>query len=255
MGSDWRLALEQTTDLLPTVGNAAEVASAVGQGADLRLYMTTEKYEETLYFQQTYAADGGRFCGLMSHHHSYVHRGEVAEQPYISIFRYDVSGRYAHYKWMLDNRVIDEAQAYPYGVYRWYVCERWRTVYEHDAHGERVTGDLEELKSLVREGRTIRIGIRQLFGLADDRTNGPCHCCFVDTMQPLIQDGHVHANCDLVVIGPPRWPVEWREGVWVSMMQPATTGEMICFLAEVGKLPFCRLHRQRAIQWLVAERA
>jgi hypothetical protein len=39
-------------------------------------------------------------------------------------------------------------------------------VYEHDADGNTLQGDLDELKSLVREGRSIQVGIRQLFGLA-----------------------------------------------------------------------------------------
>jgi len=46
------------------------------RGADLRLYMTTPTYEETLYFQQTYAGKGEAFAGLMSHHHSYVWDGQ-----------------------------------------------------------------------------------------------------------------------------------------------------------------------------------
>ena len=255
MSGDWRLALEQSTDLTVVNGSRADVAAAVRRGADLRLYMTTERYEETVYFQQTYSGDGTRFSGLMSHHHSYKHRGSIAEQPYISLFRYDDSGTYAHYKWMLDNTVIDEAQTYPYGTYRWYICDRWRPVYEHDPDGNRVSGDLDELKVHVREGRTIRLGVRQLFGLANDRTEGPDHRCFMTPMQPLIAGGHVHANCDLVVVGAPHWPIVWSEGVSIGMMQPSTSGDVLCFVAEVGKLPFVRMHRRRAIQWLVAERA
>jgi hypothetical protein len=92
MGHGWLLALEQQTDLTVSCGDVSKVAAAVRRGADLRLYMTTELYEETLYFQQTYAGEGDAFAGLMSHHHSYVHHDQVIEQPYISIFKYDASG-------------------------------------------------------------------------------------------------------------------------------------------------------------------
>ena len=51
MSNDWQLALEQTTDLQVAHGSMAAVAAAVRRGADLRLYMTTATYEETLYFQ------------------------------------------------------------------------------------------------------------------------------------------------------------------------------------------------------------
>ena len=141
MGHCWTLALEQQTDLTPSHGSVSGLAAAVRRGADLRLYMTTDLYEETLYFQQTYAGEDGAFAGLMSHHHSYVHRGKDIEQPYISIFKYDESGSFSHVKWMPGDVRLDESQAYPYGIYRWFVCDRWRTVYEHDADGDPVRGE------------------------------------------------------------------------------------------------------------------
>ena len=84
---EWELALEQQSDLSVTQGSTAAVADSVRRGADLRVYMTTEKYEETIYFQQTYAAAGEDFAGLMSHHHGYVHHGQQVEQPNCSISR------------------------------------------------------------------------------------------------------------------------------------------------------------------------
>lgn len=144
---NWQLALEQTTNLQVAYGSPAAVAAAVRRGADLRLYMTTATYEETLYFQQTYAGEADAFAGLMTHHHSYMHRGAIPKQPYFSFFKYDTSGTFLQVKWMLDNRVFDESQAHPYGVYRWFVCDRWRLVYEHDSHGNRVSGDLEDSKT------------------------------------------------------------------------------------------------------------
>jgi hypothetical protein len=254
MSTDWHLALEQAADLRVTRGSLDEVADAVRRGADLRLYLTTQTYEETLYFQQTYAGEEHAFAGFMTHHHSYMHRGTVPAQPYFSFFKYDTSGTFAQVKWMLDNRVFDESQAYSYGVYRWFVCDRWRLVYEHDAAGRRLAGDLEELKEHVRHGRTLQVGIRQLFGLATDDATGPAHLAFVDTMQPVIQDGQVLANCDFVLVGPPRWPFTWKDGLWLAMMQPSTSGEIVCYLTKPGQLPFRRSVPRRAMQWLVAER-
>tara|TARA_B100000686_G_scaffold284022_1_gene307350 strand:- start:4 stop:693 length:690 start_codon:yes stop_codon:yes gene_type:complete len=204
--SDWTLALEQQSDLTITAGNVSELASAVRRGADLRLYMTTDTYEETIYFQQTYAGEGDAFAGLMSHHHGYSHRGAEVDQPNMSIFKYDVFGKFEQIKWLWGDVANDEGQAYPYGIYRWFICDRWRVVYEHDADGNRLGGDLDELTRLIREGRTVQVGIRRLFGLAEDRQEGPDHISFVTTMQPLTQDGHARSNCDLVVIGAPKWP-------------------------------------------------
>ncbi len=251
---EWELALEQQSDLSVTQGSTAAVADSVRRGADLRVYMTTEKYEETIYFQQTYAATGEDFAGLMSHHHGYVHHGQQVEQPNCSIFRYDASGTFAQMKWLWGDVAVDESQSYGYGVYRWFVSDRWRLVYEHDEAGCPMTGDLEELKGLVREGRTLQVGIRQLFGLVDDRTDGPDHISYVSTMQPVIRDDHVESNCDLVVIGAPTWPITWKDGLHISTMLPSTTGQIICFAAEPGNLPFTHLVRRRGMCWMVAER-
>ncbi len=226
--------------------------------------MTTDSYEETLYFQQTYvrlaAEEGGEgddgdgaFAGLMSHHHSYTHRGGPAEQPYASLFRYDTSGRYAHLKWMVGSETLDEGQAYSYGTYRWFVCDRWRVAYAHDADGIMTAGDLDDLQQAVRSGRSIRVGVEQLFGLASDDTDGPTHVSYLTTMQPLIQDGQVLSDCDFALFGAPTWPISWDDGVHVAMPRPSTSGEITSYLTRPGELSFQRSTPRRAMRWLVAE--
>jgi hypothetical protein len=254
MVNDWRLVLEQASDLRSVHGSAGAVAEVVQRGADLRLYLITDTYEESMYFQQTYAGSGDAFAGIMSHHHSYMHRGQVSQQPYVSFFKYDSSGAFSQIKWMLDNTVLDESQAYPYKVYRWFVCDRWRVAYEHDAAGRRIGGDLDELKELVRAGRTLKVGIRQLFGLTQDDSSGPSHWSYVTTMQSLVQAGHVLSNCDFVLIGSPRWPFDWKQSLALSMIQPSTSGEITCYWVEPGKLPFRRTLPRRHMRWLVAEK-
>ena len=255
MSSDWVLALEQNSNGEITAGNLDDIAAAVGRGADLRLFLIAKDYEETLYFQQTYVGPDAAFAGLMTHHHSEAHRGSLADQPYFSFFKYDTSGSFSQVKWMLNNATFDESQAYPYGIYRWYVCDRWRVVYEHDAAGNGEAGDLEELKELIRSGRTIKVGVRQLFGIQDDDSSGPKHLSFLDVMQPLIKDGHVGANCDFILSGAPKWPCTWRDGLAVGMVWPWTTGEVVAHLAEPGALPFRRVIVSRGMQWLVARDA
>ena len=100
--TDWELLLEQRQDLSCASGSPGAVAAAVRRGADLRLYMTHAEYEETLYFQQSYAGEGEAFAGIMSHHHSYSDRRQEIEEPYISIFKYDTSGTFSRMKWQND---------------------------------------------------------------------------------------------------------------------------------------------------------
>ena len=253
MGNDWNVALEQRADLTTARGSREAVAESVRRGADLRLYMTTELYEETLYFQQTYAGLGDEFAGLMSHHHSYDHRGDNAKQPYLSLFKYDSFGTYSHIKWMLGDETIDEGKTYPYGVYRWFVCDRWSVVYEHDAEGRPTRGSLDELAEHARLGRSIRVGVKNLFGIQGGLDDGPEHISFLTTMQPMIQGGQVRSNCDAVLLGAPKWPFTWDDGVHFSMMRPSTSGEITCYLAEPGKMPFERIVPRRAMVWMVAD--
>lgn len=251
--SGWELGLQQEQDLAITHGSAEVVADKVRCGADLRLYMTTKQYEETIYFQQTYAGPTPHFAGLMSHHHGYVHHGQQVEQPNFSIFKYDTSGTFSQMKWLWGDLTLDESKSYPYGVYRWFVNDRWRLVYEHDAQGNKISGDLDALKAYVREGRTIQVGIRQLFGLVQDHIDGPEHVSFIRSMQPLISQDHVQSNCDLVVVGAPIWPFTWKDGLHIAMILPSTSGAMVCFVTEPGHLPFIRVIRHRAMQWMVAD--
>tara|TARA_B100000029_G_scaffold479855_1_gene527302 strand:- start:1561 stop:2328 length:768 start_codon:yes stop_codon:yes gene_type:complete len=253
MTGEWELALEQSPDLEAVSGSASRVADAVRRGADLRLFMEARGYDETLCFQQVYSGYGDRFAGLMSHHHSYAHRGDLAPQPYFSFFRYDTGGAYSHVKWMLDGSVFHEQQQYAYGVYRWYVCDRWRVVYEHDAEGNRVEGDLGELHQLIRAGRTLKVGVRQFHGLANDDVSGPEQVSFLSVMQPLIAEGHAGANCDFVLDSLPGWPLEFAEGLSLGMVWPDTSGRIVCHLVEPGALPFRRTEIRRGMQWLVAE--
>ena len=41
----------------------------------------------------------------------------------------------------------------------------------------------------------------------------------------------------------------------MAVMQPSTSGESPCFLAQPGKLPFQRHTRRRAMGWMVTEEA
>ncbi|MCH2399708.1 MAG: hypothetical protein MK364_11405, partial [Pirellulales bacterium] len=165
MKSDWTLGLEQTGAMKIVEGARADVAATVRRGADLRLFLVARGYEETLYFQQTYAGVGDEFAGLMTHHHSHTHRGQTLNKPYFSFFKYDSLSEFSHVKWLSGTEVLQEPQPYPYGVYRWYVCDRWRVVYQHDKDGNALAGDLEELKDLVRQGRSLNVGVEDFFDL------------------------------------------------------------------------------------------
>lgn len=90
-------------------GSAADVAGAVRRGAYLRVYMTTDIYEEYLIFQQTYAGEGDAFAGMVSHHNAFEHHGNDVDQPYICLFKYDTSGIHSAVKWHLGDTIANES--------------------------------------------------------------------------------------------------------------------------------------------------
>ena len=253
MSADWKLVLEQTGDMEIVRGSRAEVVDAVARGADLRLFLVARGYEETLYFQQTYVGTGDAFAGLMTHHHSHAHRGQSLVQPYFSFFKYDSLGEFSHVKWLADNQVLQEPQPYQYGVYRWYVCDRWRVVYQHDKDGNALAGDLDELQDLIRRGCSLKVGVENLFTQHEVPTDGPAHICYLTVMQPLIKDGHAGANCDFVLRGAAQWPWSWEDDISLGMVWPWSSGEMIGHWVKPGALPFIRQTSRCGMQWLVAE--
>lgn len=246
---NWELALEQQSDLSVSQGSLSEVAAAVRRGADLNLYMTTETYEETLYFQQTYSGEGDAFAGFLTQF-QHAHSGG---QPTSHFFKYDALGSFAHQRWMWNNETTTEDRTYSYGVYRWFVADRFRQVYENDASGNRVQGDLDELKECVRTGQIIKVGVEQLFGFVDDNEEGEKHISFLNGIQPLIINGEVALNCELAPIGTPDWPLSWLNGLHLAMMVPSTSGEIDSYVIAPGSSEFEYQCPRRAMQWLVAE--
>eukprot|EP01045_Picozoa_sp_COSAG04_P017359 COSAG04_NODE_1530_length_6451_cov_2.039830_1_plen_341_part_00 len=257
-GGRWQTMLEQGRDMAVRSGSFAAVAAAVARGADLRLYMSTDTYgtfyEEVMNFKQTLCRpDSERFSGLGPFLSS-VHHGRDIEAPFASFFNYDTcrgaleGPTHSLIKWLPDGTKLDESNYDPqtpanYDVYRWFVRDRFRTVFEHDASGAVVSGSKEELKECVRAGLTIRVGIWQLSGLEEDEdeegdsgsgsgsssgsssgsdsASGPAELTFLETSQPFMPVAHegsrsffgregaageVNLSCDPVRPPPPPPP-------------------------------------------------
>ena len=146
-GGRWQTMLEQGRDMAVRSGSFAAVAAAVARGADLRLFMSTDTYgtfyEEVMNFKQTLCRpDSERFSGLGPFLSS-VHHGRDIEAPFASFFNYDTcrgaleGPTHSLIKWLPDGTKLDESNYDPqtpanYDVYRWFVRDRYRVVYEHE---------------------------------------------------------------------------------------------------------------------------
>lgn len=246
------LALEQAQDLRITAGSSEVTYDAVATGADLSLYMTTEWYEETLHFQQMYVGDDGYFAGIMTNMAPNRRARQMADQPFVNFFRYDTSGTYAHVKWHLDGRTERVSQSYPYGVYRWYVGEPWRTIYEHDEDGKPRSGSLGALMGAVRQGHRMRVAIRNLFGLDEPALAGPPHWVIVDLAQPCVAEGHVAGVTEPILVMAGIRPLEFSHPYFPGYAMPRTTGVLDMYLSS-PELKLGRVIVNRAMRWMIQE--
>ena len=101
------------------------LADAARRDADLRLYTTTDRYEEPIYLQQSYAEERDNCAGLISHHHGYVHRDNRIEQSNISVFRCDTPSPSNRLSSCGAISRLMRAVFLQYGIYKWFVCDHW----------------------------------------------------------------------------------------------------------------------------------
>jgi hypothetical protein len=285
----WQPLLEQDQMLRVLRGSVAAAAAAVQRGADLRLYMVTDtygtSYEEVMNFKQslwrrTPPSEDDRFSG-MGLFLSSVHHGRDITAPYLSFFNYDTcrgaleGPTHSLMKITPGGDTLDESNYEPtepanYSIYRWFVRDRYRIVYEHDADGAQLSGNKEELKACIRTGQTVRVGIWGLSGLEEvESSNSREEISFLETAQPFIpvlsedtesffgQQGHaseVNLACDPVMVpaASATWPLSFREGLTIASLVPCTSGRIVAFLTQPSGA-FRREVRKRAMRWVVAD--
>ena len=110
----------------------------------------------------------------MSHHHSCVWNGKPFHGPYVCLFKYDAFGSLSMVRWLLGDRAEDHSAAGKYGVYRWFVCDRWRLAYEHDeiylTQGKLVYRAFRVMLTYVDGNSTLPAGVA---GYIDPRSGIP----------------------------------------------------------------------------------
>lgn len=176
----------------------------------------------------------------------------MADRPFINFFRYDTSGSYAHVKWYFDGRTENVSQAYPYGIYRWFVGKPWRTIYTHDEQGKPAAGSLGALMGAVRQGHHMRVAIRNLFGLDNENLAGPDHWAIVDIAQPCIADGHVAGTTEAILVMAASRPLDFSKPYFPGYALARTTGVVDMYLSS-PEIRFGRVKIARAMRWMIRE--
>lgn len=244
------LALEQAQDLSITAGSPQQVYEAVTAGAGLSLYMTTKWYEETLHFEEVYVGEDGYFAGIRTDHFANAGGLGLHDQPFVCFFRYDMSGAFALVKWFFDGNTEDVSQAYPYGIYRWFVGDPWQTVYAHDETGAPTLGSLDALMDAVRDGRQMRVAIRNLFNFDDGQPAGPDHWVIVNISQPCIAEGHAAGLTETILLMTGSRPLMFTRPYFPGYALLRTTGVADMQLSS-PEIRFGRMKLNRAMKWLI----
>jgi hypothetical protein len=89
-----------------------------------------------------------------------------------------------------------------YTVYKWFIRDHYTVCYEHDSNGHPLVGSIEALKTAVRNGLSIKVGLLGISSLsANPRTKAvsaaDTSVTFLPSLQPVIKsDGSVCMNAD-----------------------------------------------------------
>lgn len=144
---------------------------------------------------------------------------------------------------------------YDFDYYRFFVAERWREAYSHDADGSSTGGSLDDLVSAVDRGSEVKIAVS---GLCDDLAAasnpvtrhevfihvGPCYY--------YARRKHLVAAANPLVRVAPRVPLTYRSAGWdFGWILARTDGHVARWLCDPYSLKFTRSSTRHAIRWFV----
>ena len=205
----WRSCLELSSDRSITAGSSADLCSAIGRGADLRIYTefkfnehiditsdNDELVQEVSEFPVTYLIDERWSAGIMTWRQP-VSLPDGFGAPSMSFFLYNQDGQQAIARPFLDGRQPEQQSQedlskikkyhqlddwdrntnapshnfiYDFERFKYCVRDDWRELYAHDEAGNRISGSLDALIGEFENGSEIKVGIR---GACDYLTQNP----------------------------------------------------------------------------------
>jgi len=197
---DWTRVLRQNEQRKVVEGSAAQLAAAVGRGADLRGYTTFDYQEhmckppddglvqEMMSFATVYLLDQAHVAGIQTVRYPANASLDFGEPPSLSFFLYNVvGGEQGVARFYLDGRVGPEQSSdvstdryhvkdtwdegtscpssnftYDFGEYGWWVNASWQEILAHDENGVARRGSLERLQESFRAGADLKVGVTGL---------------------------------------------------------------------------------------------
>lgn len=144
---------------------------------------------------------------------------------------------------------------YDFECFRFFVCDAWREVYAHDAHGAPLSGSMDALIDAFSRGCQLKIGVRNLCsGLAEDPASAPNHEIFVE-----VGPGYYYTAEKLFMVGShpvirvrPARPMLYTTRGWdFGWLMPRTDGRVVYRRCDPYTLAFNDMESRCAMRWFV----
>lgn len=214
---DWTRVLRLNEQRAVVEGSEADLAAAIGRGADLRGYTTFDYLEhmskppddglvqEMMSFATVYLLDNARVAGIQTTRYPANGALDFNDPPSLSFFLYNADGKQGVARYYLDGRVSPPRESdvstdkyhvnetwddgspcpsanftYDFGEYGWWVNASWQEVLAHDENGVARRGSLKNLQDAFRAGADLKVGVKGLCDyLAPEGTDALAHEVFV----------------------------------------------------------------------------
>ncbi|MEO7653576.1 MAG: hypothetical protein ABIZ80_24215 [Bryobacteraceae bacterium] len=283
----WKSVYELDIERKAVGGSPQDLAGAIRNGADLRIYTefrhnehidpsseSDELVQEVSEFGVTYLLEDRWTAGIMSLRQPVALPDGFGPRPSMSFFLYNEDGqqavarphldgrgpqanpRYEMSKFHLQGNQDEDTTApscnfiYDFESFRYCVSDEWEEVLHHSAEGEPISGSIDRLASEFAKGRELKVGIRDLcsdFG-------GPSHEVFV-----MAGPAYYYTRSKLfiaethpVVRVKPAIPMLYEPNGWdFGWLAPRTDGVIAMWLVNPYTLQFRRCKSRHAIRWFV----
>jgi hypothetical protein len=287
MTSPWRSVYELDSERNVVAGSAMDLAAAIRNGADLRIYTEFrhnehidpasdcgELIQEVADFAVTYLVEDRWSAGIMSLRQPVALPDGFGPRPSMSFFLYNQDGQqavarphldgagpafepdYSMPKYHLQQSVDKGTNApsrnfiYDFERFRFCVADEWEEVFHHSGTGETISGSIDRLAGEFAKGREVKAGIRDLcreFG-------GPPHEVFVKA-----GPGYYYTDRKLflaethpVVRVKPAIPMLYETSAWdFGWLLPRTNGQVSLWIVNPYTLRFRKCEIRSAVRWFV----
>ncbi len=287
---EWTCALELDDRRRVVAGSTAELAAAIRRGADVRCYTTFDYgehmsapnagvglIEEMMNFGVVYRLGDDHAAGIQTTRYPANCSLGFQPLPSLSFFLCNDNGESGIARPCVERQssalVADEVPdkyvrldsadgdtlspcenyTYDFGVYRWWVRERWELVLAHDSQGAPLSGSLECLQEAFRAGRDLKVGVTDLCAeLVPEGATAIDHEVFVE-MGPIYNhrdQGFLGGESQPVVRVAPGVPLRYRSGGWsFGWLLPRTDGIVHHLVIDPYTRAFNRAQTRCAIRW------